>query len=585
MATAGEVTNGEIARAFHLMADLLELDGAVRHRILAYRRAAVSVGGEERSVAELARTGRATELSGVGETLASKIGELVESGEIAALEKLAARIPRGLAAVARISGIGPARARALWQEAGVVDIAALRALAESNDDLTAVSGIGPRTADGIRSQLAALAAGEEPEPRVSIGRALPLAERLVADLRDHPAVQRAEIAGGLRRGAPTAKDVDIAVATDRPREVSQALADHPMVARVLSRGAQRCVVETHIGLPVELRLSPPGSFGNLLQHLTGSAAHNTRLRERAVKMGLSVSEHGITDGGGAVATHEDEEGVYAALGLAPIPPELRRDTDEIARAAAGTLPDLVTVTDIRGELHAHSTWSDGEAAISEMAAAAREAGLDYLAITDHSQSLGFAGGLTPEQVAEQWEEIAAVAERIGGLRLLRGTEVDILSDGRLDFDDELLARFDWVVASVHSRLDQSPERMTARLARAARHPAVDVIGHPTGRMHGRREEAEIDFEELFAAALEGGTALEINSSPLRMDLSAGRARAAAEAGVALTIGSDAHATGSFALLRYGVMVARGAGLGADQILNCRPWDELAATRRARVEAA
>ena len=585
MATAGEVTNGEIARAFHLMADLLELDGAVRHRTMAYRRAAVRVAGEERSVAQLARAGRATDLADIGDTLAAKVRELVETGEIAALEKLAARVPRGLAAVARIGGIGPARARALWQEADVTDIESLRARAESEEGLTTVSGIGPRTAESIRSQLAGLAAGQEPEPRVSIGRALPIAERLIADLGALPFVERAEIAGGLRRGAPTAKDVDLAVATSRPREVAQALADHPTVARVLSRGAQRCVVETHIGLPVELRLSRPASFGNLLQHLTGSAAHNTRLRERAAGMGMSVSEHGITAADGTVTTHEDEDGVYAALGLRVIPPELRRDTDEIVRAAGGGFPELVSVADIRGELHAHSTWSDGEASIAEMAAAAGTAGFAYLVITDHSQSLGFAGGLTPKQVADQWREIAEVAASERGLRLLRGTEVDILSDGRLDFDDELLAEFDWVVASVHSRLNQSPERMTSRLARAARHPAVDVIGHPTGRMHSRREEAEIDFDELFAAALDGSTALEINASPMRMDLSAGRARAAADAGVALTIGSDAHSTSGFALRRYGVMVARAAGLTPDQILNCRPWDELAARRAARLDAA
>ena len=584
MATAGEVTNGEIARAFHLMADLLELDGAGRHRILAYRRAAVRVAGEERSVATLAREGRATDLPDIGATLAAKIAELADAGEIAALERLADRVPRGLAAVARISGIGPARARALWQEADVRDIESLRALADSGKALTAVTGIGPRTADGIREQLADLAAGQEPEPRVSIGRALPLAERIVADLREHPAVERAEVAGGLRRGEPTAKDIDLVVATGRPEEVIAALADHPTVAGIGSRGSRRCVVDTHIGLPVELRLTEPGSFGNLLQHLTGSAAHNTRLRERAVGMGLSVSEHGISDADGTIATHAEEDGVYAALGLALIPPELRRDTDEIARAEGPGFPDLIAATDVRGELHSHTRWSDGEASVAEMAAAAEAAGFDYLAITDHSQSLGFAGGLTPDEVAEQWEEIAAAAAE-GDIALLRGTEVDILADGQLDFEDELLAELDWVVASVHSRLNQSPEKMTARLARAARHPAVDVIGHPTGRMHGRREEAEIDFDEIFDAAVEGGTALEINASPMRMDLSASRARAAADAGVALTIGTDAHSPGSFALLRYGIMVARGAGLTPDRILNCRPWDELAEIRRARLAAA
>lgn len=567
-------TNGQIADRFDLYGDLLEIGGEQsRHRILAYRRGAARVRGATESVAALALAGRAVDLPDIGGTLQDKIVEMVETGEIAALQRLRAQVPEGLAGIARLQGIGPKRAHAVWDALGVTDLDGLSAAA-ADGRLAGVAGIGPKVVVQVSEQLAALAAGGVPDERIPIGRALPLAEQIVADLADTPGTRALTIAGGLRRGSETVHDVDLAAGTDDPEALLDALASHPAVTEVLARGAAGMAVMTQVGIRVELRVGPPASFGNLLQHLTGSKAHNIRLRELAVKHGLSLSEHGVTQGDGTTLRHADEAAVYATLGLPEIPPELREDTGEIEVAAARRLPALVEERDLQGDLHVHTTWSDGRDSLEDMVAGALALGLRYVGISDHSKSLAMARGLDEDRVRRQWEAIDAINARRDGITVLKACEMDVLADGRLDFDDELLAGFDWVTASLHSGFTQSRKRLTDRLLAAIEHPGVDAIGHPTGRMFGRRDGYELDFDTIFARAAATGTCLEINSQPRRLDLSSGLARRALAAGVRLVIGTDAHSVGELSLRHFGVTIARRAGATADRIANTASADAL-----------
>ncbi len=578
-------TNREVAGRLRLIGDLLELEGAVRHRVLAYRRAAARVQATTVSVAELAVQGRAVELPDIGTTLQAKIVELAETGDIAALAKLRDRVPVGLAEVARLDGIGPKRATALWRDLGVESVNDLAA-ALADGRVRDVPGFGAATETRLAAELARVAAAAgDGEERVPIGRALPAAEEIARDLCAAVPGAVVELAGSLRRGRESVHDIDLVAASDRPEELQDALAGHPAVERELSRGEASSSVATHSGARLELAVGPPESFGNLLQHATGSAAHNIRLRELAVRQGLSVSQHGIVGPDGVRATHADEEGVYAAIGLHPIPPELREDRGEIEAAREGPLPRLVERGDLLGDLHAHTRWSDGTLTVPEMVEAARARGHSYLAISDHSQSLAMAGGLDPDRVRRQWEEIDAENARRDDIVVLKATEVDILSDGRLDFEGALLAGFDWVTASVHSSFGQGAERYTARVVAAAESPFVDVIGHPTGRMLGRRGHAPVDLARLIAAAASTGTYLEVNAQPQRLDLDADMARQALAAGARITIGSDAHSGAAFDLIRFGLLVARRAGARAEDVGNTRPWKELAAARAARIAAA
>ena len=571
-------TNSEIADRLDLIGDLLEISGEKsRHRILAYRRGAARIRGAGQSVAELALAGRAVDLPDIGGTLQDKIVELATTGEIAALQRLRAEIPEGLAAIAHLQGLGPKRARAVWDTLGVADLDAL-SVAASDGRLAGVVGIGPAVVARVVEQLAALASGASVNERIPIGRALPVAEGIVADLVETPGTTALSVAGGLRRGAETVHDIDLAAGTDDPERLLDALASHPIVTDVLSRGAAGMAVMTQAGMRVELRVGPPESFGNLLQHLTGSKAHNIRLRELAVKQALSISEHGISRTGGETTRTDDEAGVYATLGLPWIPAELREDTGEIEVAAAGLLPDLVDVGDLRGELHAHTTWSDGRDSLQAMVMAARDLGLDYIAISDHSKALAMARGLYEERVRRQWDEIDALNARIDGITVLKACEVDVLADGRLDHDDALLAGFDWVTASLHSGFQQSAQRLTERVLAAIDNPYVNAIGHPTGRMLGRREGYDLEFDAVFARAADTGTFLEINAQPRRLDLRAEHARRALAAGANLVIGTDAHSIDELALRRFGVMIARRAGATADQIGNTRTLADLTALR-------
>lgn len=565
------LSNAEVAERLQMIGDLLEIEGADRHRVMAYRRGASRIRVTPANVVDMALAGRAVELPDIGATLQAKIVELATTGDISALAKLRESTPEGVARLARIEGIGPKRARAIWQALGVDDADALR-VAAAEGRLESVPGLGPKTRQSIVESLERAPVGASPEvERVPMGRVLPMAEEMVAFLAAQPGVVRAEIAGSIRRGRDTVHDVDLVVATNRPGVVFDAVAGHPAIAEVQSRGEAGLSAATHVGVPLEVRISPPGSFGNLLQHATGSAAHNVRLREAARRKGLSVSEHGVA-GDGEVATHEDEAGVYAALGLSCIPPELREDRGELDLAREGTLPRLVERGDLQGDLHAHTSWSDGKATVEQMAHGALARGYRYLAITDHSRSLAFAGGLDRDRVLRQWEEIDAVQERLPDVRILKGVEVDILADGSLDADEDILAGFDWVVASLHSGLRGDAKTITARIVQAIEHPAVCAIGHPTGRMMGRRPGAAIDIERVAEKAVATRTALEVNAQPLRLDLPDELARTALALGADLLLSSDAHSVTGLDMIRLAVTVARRAGAEPGRVVNCRPLD-------------
>jgi DNA polymerase (family X) len=572
--------NEEIAAALDELGTLYELDGAVRYRVLAYREAARVIRQSPVSVAELSREGRVTELPGVGETLATKIRDLLADGEIPASAKLKAKFPATLIAVTRIPGLGAKTARRLFDELGVTSLDELREAAES-ERIRGIKGLGPKVEENVLAALERL--GDEGAPgRLLLSAVLPVAETLAADLRAHPASDAVEVAGSARRRAETCKDIDlIATATD-PVALATALTEHPLAAKGGTPRESGARIATHNGISVDLRIVAPDAYGNLLQHFTGSAEHNVELRERAVAMGLSVSEHGIADAeSGAVSRYASEAEVYERLGLAYIEPELREANGEIAVAADGNLPDLVEIGQIRGDLHCHTTLSDGRNTLEEMAEGARGRGYAYLGVTDHSASHGFGDHVTDERLRERIEEVAALNERIGGkrFRVLAGTEVNIMPDGSLDYPQDLLAALDWVMASVHTSFRISGRAMTERVITAIENPLVDCIGHLTGRLILKRAPYDIDVERVAEAAAANGTMLEINGNPNRRDLSEHHARLAAEAGVMICVNTDAHGVDTMENMAYGIATARRAWLRPEQIANTRPWGAFSKLRK------
>ena len=570
--------NGEIAEAFEELASLYELDGAVVHRVLAYRNAAKSIREAGVSVAEMAREGRSEELAGIGKTIAEKIVALLDTGSIPSADKLKQRIPSGLLEVTRIPGLGPKRARALHEQLGIESLDDLRKVAEDGR-LKDVPGFGAKAEENVLLALEAGADGRA-KPRVLLSRALAVGEDIVAALREHPAAERVELAGSARRRTDTCKDLDVVVASSDPPAVTKAFAKLAEVEAVHSAGEAGARAVTHSGLPVDLRVVPGGSFGNLFQHLTGSGRHNEALRTEAVRRGLHVSEYGVADDdSGQTHACATEEEVYGLLDMEWIPPELREDRGELQAAREGRLPALVTVDDVRGDLHCHTTASDGRNSMGEMAEAARKRGYDYLAITDHSATHAFGNDVQPDELRRQIERVAQANDELDGIRLLAGSEVNVLPDGSLDYEDELLADLDWVVASLHTSFRLPEREMTDRMVAAVEHPLVDAIGHPTGRMIGRRESYSLDLGRVIEAAARTGTFLEINANPNRRDIPDVEARAAAEAGVKLVVDSDAHGVGTLANVRFGIATARRAWLSADQVANTRPWPELDKLRK------
>ncbi len=576
--------NAVIADALEELGDLYELDGAIVHRVLAYRAAARAVREASVSVAALAREGRATELAGIGKTLQEKIVALIDTGTIPAAERLRAKFPAGLIAITHVPGIGPKRARLLYDELGIGSPAALREAALAQR-LRTVRGFGPKLEADILEALETLPGqeGERAAPRILLPRALEIGEALVRGLSELvPAGSHVQLAGSARRAADSVKDLDLIATGSEPAHLSESLAQLEEIERVGSAGPAGARARTHSGVAVDLRVAAPEQLGNLLQHFTGSRAHNTALREAAVRGGLHVSEYGILDDAtGISATCASELEVYERLGLSYIEPELRENRGELEAARTGGLPALIELKDIRGDLHSHTVASDGRNTIAEMAHAARERGYEYLAITDHSASHGFGNAVSPEQLRRQIELVREANAGVEGIELLAGSEVNVLPDGSLDYADELLGELDWVIASVHTAFGMSEQAMTERMIAAIEHPLIDAIGHPTGRLIERRAPYALDLDAVFAAAARTGTMLEINANPDRRDLSDVHARAAARAGVLIVIDSDAHRTATLANIRWGVATARRAWLSSAQVANTRPWPELRRLRRPR----
>jgi DNA polymerase (family 10) len=561
--------NDELADQLDLLADLSELEGEDSFRVLAYRRAATRIRETGGPVAQLALEGKAKALQGIGKTIEEKIVEVVETGKMSALEKRRALVPEEVVKFMHLPGLGPKTARRIWKELGVTTLAELKQAAEQ-ERLRGLTGLGARSEEKILKALA-----EEPkDPRESrrlLGDGLPALLALVEELRAHPAAVKVSEAGSARRRRETFRDLDVIATSTDPPALIEHFVSRDSVASVVAKGDTKATVITNEGFRFDLRVVPPESYGNLLQHFTGSKDHNVALREDAVRRGLSVSEYSVTNvETGEEFTAADEEELYAHLGYAYIPPELRENGGELAAARDGALPALVERSDLRGDLHSHSTWSDGKATLEQMALAAVELGHEYLALCDHSPRL------RDGRLQAQWEEIDALNERLAPFRILKGIEVNIRANGELDVDEGTLAALDWVMASVHTSFDKDP---TERVVNAMQSPHVDCIGHLTSRRIGVRNPSAIEVEKVVEAALETGTFLEINSQPDRLDLRDANARLAGEAGLTLVISSDAHSTKALRYVDLGVAQARRAWLTKEQILNTRPWPEIAKLRK------
>ena len=582
-----ELPNAAIADALEELGDLYELDGAIVHRVLAYRAAAKTVREAPVSVAALARMGRATELPAIGATLQEKILALLDTGTIPAAEKLRAKFPPGLIAITRLPGLGPKRARLLHSELGVDSLQKLREAA-LHERLRTVRGLGPKLEASVLGALEE-GAGERATPRILLPKAIEVSETLVAGLTEQGGQGvHVRLAGSARRQVDSVKDLDLIAVTTRPTTLAKSLAKLPEIESVSSAGRSGARARTHSGVGVDLRIAKPTQLGNLLQHFTGSASHNAALREAAVRRGLHVSEYGVLDDAiGRTRTCTSESELYRLLGLDYIEPELRENRGELEAALTdrrsidgdGGLPSLIDLADIRGDLHSHTVASDGHNTIEEMAAAARERGYEYLAITDHSATHGFGNDVSPDQLRDQIELVGEANTRIEGIELLAGSEVNVLPDGSLDYPDELLSELDWVIASVHTAFGMSEQAMTERMIAAIEHPLVDAIGHPTGRLIERRAPYAIDLLAVFAAAARTCTMLEINANPDRRDLSDVNARAAVRAGASIVINSDAHRTGTLANMRWGVATARRAWLEREEVANTRSWADLQKLRK------
>jgi DNA polymerase (family X) len=555
--------NREIARLFNDIADIMEIMEDNPFKIRAYRKAALNLEGLTRNIEELSHK-ELLEIPGVGQDLAAKIEEYLQTGAMAAHEALKSKVPAGVFTMLAIPNLGPKTAKSIYDQTGVTSIEELeRAAAEHR--LAGIRGIQQKTEENILKGIAAVKRGRERQP---LGRMLPAALDLVESLEKRASVERIEIAGSIRRRRDSIKDIDILATSPDPAGVMEAFTNLPQVEAIVMHGLTRSSVTIREGVQVDLRVVEPESFGAALAYLTGSKAHNVRLREMAVKRGLKINEYGIfRDEDDKRLGGEREEDVYRLLGLPFIPPELREDRGEIEAAVAGKLPRLIELSDLHGDLHVHSKWSDGAHNLPEIAEAAKARGLSYIALTDHSKGLGIARGLTVERLMDQGKEIKAFNQEQKGFKVLHGTEMDIQLDGSLDFPDEVLKKLDIVVAAIHSGFSQSREQLTARIAAAMKNPWVSIIAHPTGRLIGEREAYDVDMEALLRVAKETGTALEINCYPARLDLNDVYVRRAKELGVTLVISTDLHVISQFSTLFYGISVAQRGWLEKGDVLN------------------
>ena len=562
--------NRVIAQRFALIADMLEVKGESIFRINAYRRAARAMEALTEDVAAVAERGALTEIPGIGTATADKIEEFLKTGTMKAYEELAASLPPGLTTLMSVPEIGPKTALLLYEQLRITSVDELEAAAAAGR-IRDLPRMGAKTEANILKGIAML---RRTGARRPLGVVLPVADALVARLRDVRGVKEISIAGSLRRMKETVGDIDVLVTSRKPDAVMDAFVGAPQVEQVLARGPTRSSVVLDVGLQADLRVVEPAAFGAALQYFTGSKEHNVALRERAIRAGLKLNEYGVwrTADGTRVAGRTEQE-VYKAVGVPWIPPELREDQGEIDAALAGTLPTLIKLTDIRGDLHVHTRWSDGSETAEGMARAGRALGYEYICITDHSQSLKMAGGVTVPELRAHITEVRRLGDR-AGLVVLIGAECDILADGSLDYPDELLADLDVVIIAVHTRFKMTRDAMTRRIIKAMESEHADILGHPTGRLLGQRDPYEIDIEAIVDAAAKTGTALEINGAPERLDLKDTHAHLAKERGVKLVIGTDAHTGDHFQHMRFGVSVARRGWMEAKDVLNTLPVAKL-----------
>ena len=570
MERLSRTTNLEVAAIFYEVADLLEIKG-VRFKPQAYRRAAQAIETLPADIATVAREGRLNEIPGVGKGIAASVNEIVETGSLAHLSSLREELPEGVQHLIRLPGIGPKRAFALSRDLGIRTVDDLEAAAEAGR-VRDLPGFGEKTEENI---LASIRVSKTARERRLLGEILPIARDIKQRLASLDSVRQVSLAGSIRRRKETIGDVDILVASTRPEEVMEVFATLPGVSRVLARGTTKTSVVLSTGIQVDLRVVAEEHFGAALQYFTGSKEHNIAVRKLAIARNWRLNEYGLLDlAAGRTIAGEDEAGVYRALGLAWIEPELREDRGEVEAARTGTLPDLVGYDAVRGDLHVHTTWSEGRHSIEEMAAAARVLGYEYIAICDHAESLHIAHGLSPERLADQVREIERINRADDGFTLLSGTECNIRMDGTIDLPDSTLADLDVVVGSVHSGFKQTEEEMTERVITAMQNEHVDIIGHPTGRILLSREPYRIDLAAVFDVAASFGVSMEINAFPGRLDLSDVNARSACEHGVRFSLGSDAHNRENLRSMEFGVATARRGWLRADDVVNTRPLAEL-----------
>ena len=568
--------NRDVASHFEQLADLLEIQAANPFRVRAYRNAARALLGLVESVASIVEDPERNlqDLPGIGKDLAAKIETIVTTGQLPQLEELRTQIPPGVLDMLRLPGVGPKKVAVLFGTLGLTSLDQLKQAAQQGQ-VAELKGFGKKTEESILKHIdAAVAAGK----RTFLATAQPEAEAVLASLRDLPSVEQAEVAGSCRRRRETVGDLDVLVAANDSQEAMDSLAEHPLVTEVLSRGPTKQRVRLTSGLEMDLRVVATEAYGAALQYFTGSKEHNIVMRRRAQQRGLKLNEYGVFDGEERVAGATEED-VYRTMDLPWIPPELREGRGEIEAAEADQLPKLLQWDDIRGDLHMHTTATDGTASIREMAEAAKMRGLEYIAITDHSKRVTMANGLDADRLRAHWREIEQVRQETQGIEILKGIECDILEDATLDLPDDVLAEADWVIAVLHYGLQQPRAQIHKRLMAAIQCPYVSVIGHPTGRLIGRRAGADMDFDEILKAAAEHGVMLEINAHPSRLDLDDIQAAAARDLGIPIVINSDAHSESGLDVMQWGVYQARRAGLSPSDVANTGSLAELQARMR------
>ncbi|MFC1923910.1 DNA polymerase/3'-5' exonuclease PolX [Chloroflexota bacterium] len=565
--------NSEVAKMFQDIADLLDLKGENSFKVRAYQKAVRSIEYLPVELEQLQKEGKLREIPGIGEALAKKITELLTTGHLKYYEDLRAEFPEGISTLLDIPGIGSKTAMRLSDELGIKTVEELeRAIA--NGKVAGMFRLGDKTAENILRHIQSMRTKDQ---RIPIGLALPLAEDIMASLNERTGLRNLTPAGSLRRFRETVGDIDLMGTAEDGEAVIDIFTRLPQVKEVLVKGGTKASIISHHDLQLDLRVVEHEAFGSLLQYFTGSKQHNIVLRDRGHRQGLKLSEYGITDlRSGQMEKFVAEEDFYHRLGLQLIPPELREGQQEVERAERGDLPELLNLSDIKGDLHVHTDWSDGHDSLEAMAVAARQRGYQYLAITDHSKGRGIAHGLNEERVIKQIENIKELNESMGGLRLLSGIEVDIRADGSLDFPDDLLKELDIVVAAVHFAMGQEQEKMTRRIIRAIENMHVDIIAHPTCRIMGEREPVALDMQAILKAAAQTGTVLEINAMTERLDLKDAHIFRARELGVKLAINTDAHSTEHLSYMKFGVGIARRGWCEADHILNTMPLEALLA---------